>query len=109
MSVDHHKQNQLLDLLITNELIKAVIIIDELGHAKGRRGRARCIRLDDADGKETMLLTTPTKASRESVYIAAAGNNDYLLVVFDEQVSFDSLKIQVEEAITTAGLALPSE
>lgn len=108
MSVDHHKQSQLLDLLITNELIKAAIIIDELGRAKGRRGRARCIRLDEGDGKETMLLSPPTKASRESVYIAAAGDNDYLLVIFDEQISFDSLKIQVDEAISKAGLNPPA-
>jgi hypothetical protein len=101
---DQNKQTQLLDALMQNELIKAAIVIDEFGHAKGLRGRARCLRMGDDDAKATLMLNQGKKGSRESVYIAAAGGTDFLIVVFDEQVSFDSLKLQIDEAIARVGL-----
>ncbi|MFU8805894.1 MAG: hypothetical protein ACNA8W_18925 [Bradymonadaceae bacterium] len=103
MSADHLKQTQLLETLIKNELIKAAVIVDNKGRTKGRRGKARCLRLGEDEEQTQITSSTIKNAPRESIYIAGAGKEDYLLVIFDEQVSFDSLKAHVDEAIVGSG------
>lgn len=99
MNADDAKQKQLIEALADHELVKAAVIIDERGRVKSRRGKARALRtLSDPDDA-TMIVSTPQKPQlKESVYVARAGG-DFLLVFFDENVSFDMIKQQADHLL----------
>ena len=90
---------QILDALLRHDRVKALVLIDEKGNPLATRGQARSMI---AGAHEATVLTDLSKVSadaRECVYITRHGLNHFLIVIFDENVDFDTLKKDVDATI----------
>ncbi len=95
MPIKNAKRNQLMGALDDHELVKAAVIVDTAGAIKARVGAARALK---AGGGTDQMVSTAAAAGelpRENVYMAHVGA-DFLLVIFDDGVDFDSIKADVD-------------
>ena len=101
MSVKVATSELLLESLIDNPNIKAVVLVDDRGFILDKRGTAHSIRDDD----EEVTMITAKKPSLENVYIVQAGD-EFLVVVFDERLNFERLKQNVDNTLRQFDLAV---
>ncbi|MFP4598396.1 MAG: hypothetical protein ACLFVJ_09090 [Persicimonas sp.] len=95
MPAQNAKRNQLMGALDDYELVKAAVVVDNAGAIKARVGSARALK---AGGGTDQMVSTAAAAEglpRENVYMAGVGA-DFLLVIFDDGVDFDSIKSDVD-------------
>ncbi|RAL20463.1 hypothetical protein DL240_16800 [Lujinxingia litoralis] len=89
---------QLLDALIRHDRVKALMLIDEKGTPLATRGQAHAMR-SGAD-EATVLTNLNQPRSRECVYIKRHGHHYFLIVIFEENVDFETLKRDIDATIT---------
>lgn len=85
----------LLDTLLGLSPVRAVLWLDEKGAVKARSGQARAIK-SDADEPTTMNSLKKLTSGKEAVYIRRFRDTDYLVIIFDEDTDFDSLKQKID-------------
>ncbi len=91
------KRNQLMKSLEEHPLVKAALVVDEVGAVKSRIGSARSL-IRNAAGSTTELRATgnhPVASLKENIYLVGAGG-DFLIVIFDDGVDFDHVKRDVD-------------
>jgi hypothetical protein len=93
------KYNQLMTDLGEHVSVKAAVLIDATGNIRSRVGSARSL-LGGANSTNQMVAPALSGAnqSRENVYLTGAGNA-FLLVLFDDGVQFDGIKIYVDSML----------
>lgn len=99
MLSDEVKRNQLMGALADHALIKAAIVVDGSGAVKARVGKARSLKAK-AGGTDQFVSTSAPKNARpkENVYLVGAGA-DFLIVIFDDGIDFDSIKKDVDALV----------
>lgn len=100
MTVQVATSELLLDSLIDNPNIKAVVLVDERGFIIEQRGNARCIKEE-----EEQTLITGKRPALENIYIVQA-EDDFLIVVFDERLNFERLKKSVDSTLGQFGMEI---
>ncbi len=93
MSVKVSTNDLLLDALMSDPNIKASMIIDDRGYVIEKRGSAFSIK-----GSDPTLETADARVPKENLYLVEAGEN-FLIVVFDEQLNFERIKRSVDETL----------
>lgn len=99
-----------LDALLENPNIKAAMLIDERGYVIERRGDAQAIKSigDDRDTVVTGDDDSAPKSPSENLYILHTGD-EYLVVVFDDRLSFERIKQSVDATLGEFDLAPETE
>lgn len=90
------KLNQLLAELDDDSTIEAALVATPAGAVKGRVGASPALAAA-AGGTDRFVRDADDDAS-DNVYVRAVGE-DFLLVLFDEDVDFDALKRRVDQLV----------
>lgn len=93
------KKPVVLDSLLRHERIQAVVWIDNKGKVKARRGHAHSLRIGPDDPTGMFTADTSRDKPGEAVYITSFAQNDFLIIIFDEESDFDTLKEDVDTTV----------
>lgn len=106
MSVEVAQTKLLLDALEATSNVKAVLIVDDRGYVIDRRGSAACLKLgDEADRTTKVAPVDPERRSYENLYIVSGGDDEFIIVVFDDRMNFERIKKAVDDTLDRFGLA----
>lgn len=92
------EQENLLNTLSENSLVKAAVVVDHNGYVKARSGDASVFH-SNATARE------PGSKPTENIYLVAL-TQDILAVAFNDDTDFEKLRKSVDTLIEHSGLAL---
>lgn len=87
--------------LLRHPDIRALVWVDRRGTVKARKGQAISLRIGADDPTVMMPIDTSKKGPQEAIYICQYADDDYLIVVFDQEADFETLKTDVDETLAT--------
>lgn len=87
--------------LLRHPDIRALVWVDRRGNVKARAGQAISLRIGADDPTIMMPIDTSKKGPQEAVYICQYEDEDFLIVVFDQDAEFETLKKDVDETVAT--------
>ena len=89
-----------LQSLFRHPLVRAVVRVDSDGEIIERVGQAYSLKPDAADSSVVMPIDTAEgEDPEESLYICSY-EGDYLVVIFDEESEFESLKKDIDSTVS---------
>ncbi len=91
------KNLRIIETLMRDDHIRAAVWVDHQGDVKARRGKAHSLRLsaDEPTGRIPIDKQPPA----ESLYISQFNDDDFLIVIFDDDVNFEELKKSVDTTL----------
>lgn len=87
--------------LLRHPDIRALVWMDRSGRVKARSGQAICLQAGADDPTVMMPVDTSSESPPEALYVCHFEENDYLVVVFDQDAEFETLKRDVDETLAT--------
>jgi hypothetical protein len=96
MAVKVATSELMLDALLENPNVKAAVLVDDRGYIVDRRGSAASLKAI-GDERDTEVASPDARPS-ENLYIVHVGE-EYLIVVFNDRLSFERIKKSVDETL----------
>jgi hypothetical protein len=96
-------QAKWLDVLLRHDLVHAVVWMSKAGKVRARRGQAMSLKIGADEPTAIVAVDATEKKPREAVYIRGVGQEEYLVVVFDDRADFDQVKRDVDETLRLQG------
>lgn len=87
--------------LLRHPDIHALVWVDRRGNLKARQGQAISLRIGADDPTVMMPIDTSKKGPQEAIYICEFADEDFLIVVFDQEAEFEELKNDVDQTLAT--------
>lgn len=96
-----NKNLRVMENLLHHDDIRALIWVERDGSVKARRGQAISLKLDADDPTLNMPIddASDDNATPESLYICQFKDDDFLIVIFDDDADFDDLKVDVDATL----------
>lgn len=85
--------------LMRHPHIRAVVLINQRGDVKARRGQARSLQLGAEDPTVVLPVDTAANGPEESIYICEFDADHFLVIIFDEDAEFETLKADIDETL----------
>ena len=82
--------------LLRHPHIKAAVHIDRQGKVLQQRGDAKSLIPGPDDSTVVTSLDSNSEKADESLYVCSFDDNDFLVVIFEEDAEFESLKEDVD-------------
>ena len=94
-----NKPPRVFQSLMRHPHIRAVVLINQRGDVKARRGQARSLQLDAQDPTVVLPIDTSASKPEESIYICEFDDDDFLIIIFDEDAEFETLKDDIDATL----------
>ena len=95
--------SKILGMLIRHKSIRAALQIDGNGKIQAREGQALSLQASGAEDTTMLMpIDTSKEGPQEAIYICDF-DEDFLVVIFDEDAEFDPIKRDVDELLEQFG------
>jgi hypothetical protein len=99
MSMPNRNDSPALKALMRHPQIRAVVWISPRGKVKAKRGQAFSLRIGADDPTVQLPIDASADGPPEAVYVTSFGEGDFLVVIFEDQADFETIKEDVDATL----------
>lgn len=106
MSTPNRNDSPALKALMRHPQIRAVVWLSPRGKVKAQRGQAFSLRLGADEPTVQLPIAAGDGDPPEAIYVTRFTDQDFLVVIFDDQADFETIKDDVDatlESVPSAG------
>ena len=103
MSMPNRNDAPALKALMRHPQIRAVVWLSPRGKVKAKRGQAFSLRIGADDPTVQIPIDTSDGGPPEAIYVTNFGDEDFLVVIFEDQADFETIKEDVDATLESVG------
>ncbi len=99
MSMPNRNDSPVLKALMRHPQIRAVVWLSPRGKVKAKRGQAFSLRIGADDPTVQIPIDASTDGPPEAIYVTRFEEDDFLVVIFEDQADFETIKEDVDATL----------
>lgn len=99
MTTPNRNESPALKALMRHPQICAVVWMTRKGKVKAKRGQAMALRIGADDPTVQLSVDSIAASPKEALYVTNFADDDYLVVIFEDEADFETIKQDVEDTL----------